>query len=40
MKLKRNTWEVQQYMKILVADDEADIRNLIQISLEEIGYAV
>lgn len=40
MKLKRNTWEVQQYMKILVADDEADIRNLIQISLEENGYAV
>ena len=27
-------------MKILVADDEADIRNLIQISLEENGYAV
>jgi DNA-binding response OmpR family regulator len=28
------------YMKILIADDEADIRNLIKISLEENGYDV
>jgi len=27
-------------MKILIADDEADIRNLIKISLEENGYTV
>ena len=27
-------------MNILVADDEADIRNLIKISLEENGYTV
>ncbi|MGI6526857.1 MAG: response regulator transcription factor [Caldicoprobacterales bacterium] len=27
-------------MKILIADDEADIRNLIKISLEENGYIV
>ena len=27
-------------MKILVADDEIDIRNLVRISLEENGYTV
>ena len=27
-------------MKILIADDEFDIRNLIKISLEENGYTV
>lgn len=27
-------------MKILIADDEADIRNLVKISLEENGYTV
>ena len=27
-------------MKILIADDEADIRNLIKLSLEENGYTV
>lgn len=27
-------------MKILIADDEADIRNLIKISLEENGYSI
>ena len=27
-------------MNILIADDEADIRNLIKISLEEHGYTV
>lgn len=27
-------------MKILIADDEADIRNLLKVSLEENGYAV
>ena len=27
-------------MKILIADDEADIRNLIKITLEENGYTV
>jgi DNA-binding response OmpR family regulator len=29
-----------KHMKILIADDEADIRNLIKISLEENGYIV
>ena len=27
-------------MRILIADDEADIRNLLKISLEENGYTV
>jgi DNA-binding response OmpR family regulator len=32
--------EAQEQMRILIADDEADIRNLLKISLEENGYTV
>jgi DNA-binding response OmpR family regulator len=32
--------EVLNYMNILIADDENDIRSLIKISLEENGYSV